>query len=85
MHAPLLSAGGDTSVDRSIDVSSGLEESRALKAQLSARGLSTKGSKSELKARLAAADGGDSPHVTYTCMSHVAESRTDLTRPGRSV
>ena len=25
------------------------------------------------------------PHVTYTCMSHVAESRTDLTRPGRSV
>jgi hypothetical protein len=60
VHAPLLSAGGDTSVDRSIDVSSGLGESRALKAQLSARGLSTKGSKSELKARLAAADGGDS-------------------------
>ena len=35
---------------------SGLEESRKLKAELKARGLSTKGSKAELRARLAEAD-----------------------------
>ena len=40
--------------------SRGIEESRMLKAELKARGLSTKGSKAELRARLAEA-GGDVP------------------------
>ena len=35
------------------DVSAGLEESKMLKQELKARGLSTKGSKADLKARLA--------------------------------
>lgn len=35
---------------------SGLEESRQLKAELKARGLSTKGSKAELRARLAGSE-----------------------------
>ena len=38
----------------------GIEESRMLKAELKARGLSTKGSKAELRARLAEV-GGDVP------------------------
>ena len=38
---------------------SGLEESRKLKAELKARGLSAKGSKAELRARLAAAKAAD--------------------------
>ncbi len=40
---------------------SGLEESRQLKAELKARGLSTKGSKAELRARLAGAADGRVP------------------------
>jgi hypothetical protein len=72
LHEPTVGAAEPApAVDRSVEVSKGLKETQSLKAQLAAQGLSTKGSKAELKARLAADRSNPDPETTVSSASYL--------------